>query len=383
MLDRRHVLAPDLGRRVLGINVGTGTRRQRGAQAGVAAQQGQRGGQFGAGKIVCQLDQHVIGQFGARAVGVGDGRHAVQQAVEDGRRGLATRLDAQLDGGIGGCQPGTVDILGNEAGDLDRPCAAGLLELARKIAAVGAGIGRADKYQAAVRILRQGRRQPCGEQGVVAFCGAEQAERADDKIGRRQHQRAAGGGPLAVAVAPAQQRQRAPFAHAGRAVPLFGQLGRIACMHDHAAGLVEQGLVARVFPDRRGDAGLALVGQGGKAVRMIERLLEGAGGIAGVVEVMDDVAQVEIVQHHDSRVALEQGEHVLVHRRIAKVIEHAVIFMGMDVEPLDAAQRQVGLDPWIVDHGLADDQIDVVMACQFWHQFGAVVGDAAAFGRQR
>ncbi len=118
-------------------------------------------------------------------------------------------------------------------------------------------------------------------------------------------------------------------------------------------------------------------------MRMVESLLERAGLVAGVVQIVEDIAKIEIVQDHDARMPFQQPEHVLVYRRIAEMVEHPVVFVHMGFEPGHGTQRQVGLDPRIADKVLVDDQIDIVKTCQFRNQFRTVVGDAGFFGWQR
>jgi hypothetical protein len=161
-------------------------------------------------------------------------------------------------------------------------------------------------------------------------------------------------------------------------------------MDDDAGRMVEDAAVDRPGPHGRGASLAAQAEQAGIAVRFVQGTHETLGQVALVVEMIDHVTEIEVVQHHHAGHVADQVEHVPVHRRIAEVVEHAVVLVCVLPEPVDRAPRQrvqagiVRMRVRVVPRvGLVDHQLDLVVARQFRCQRGAVVGDARACRRQR
>ena len=101
------------------------------------------------------------------------------------------------------------------------------------------------------------------------------------------------------------------------------------------------------------------------------------------VTMSDDTGQKEIMQHDHTRIISDQIEHVRMEMRIAEMIKNPVECICMLPEPIDRADRIIGYNSRIADPILIHDHVDVLMARKLGKQFGAVITDAAGFGRKR
>ncbi len=257
-------------------------------------------------------------------MGVDDGRHAMQHAVQHRGRGFATGLGAQLDGGVAGGQVVAVVLRAGEAGDADAAGGSAAGDALQQFGAVLAAFVLADEYQSAAGVLRQRRGQEGIEQAVIELGRSQHAEAADQEIAVGQLQRRACGGARLfgrrVVGQAAQQRQRTPVVGAAGTVPLFGQRARELGVHDDAGGLLQHRLVARIGPDRAIAPQFLVAQQAAMAVRSVQRLQERLRLHAVAFHVVEHAAEEEVVQHHHARMAFQQREHVLVGVGIAEVV---------------------------------------------------------------
>ena len=100
------------------------------------------------------------------------------------------------------------------------------------------------------------------------------------------------------------------------------------------------------------------------------------------IQVGDQVAEVEVVEHHDPGYLLQQGEHMGVEQGVAELVQHPIKLAGMLAKPGHIPQRAVGLNPGMDHPLLVHYHLHPVVACQRFEQFRAVVGDAGTLRRQ-
>lgn len=89
------------------------------------------------------------------------------------------------------------------------------------------------------------------------------------------------------------------------------------------------------------------------------------------------MTQIEVVQHDGARMPLKQAEHLLVEMRISKVVDDSVKLFCVPVEPVEISDCQVAAYPRVADFRLIDDDINIIVTCQFRKQLCAVIGDAS------
>src|SRR6266545_1651444 len=164
------------------------------------------------------------------------------------------------------------------------------------------------------------------------------AKTAHHEIIIADFQQAAGFGSINTICGSAQKRNNSPIVSRALAVPLVCQRAGELRVYDDPIGLLQNRTIRWVFPNY---SGRILRSEpfldGVIAVRGIQCPRPGARGIAVRFHIGHHTAKEKVVQHYGTWMTLEQPEHVLMEYRVAKLIEHPVIAVGVFVEPFDAA----------------------------------------------